>query len=337
MAPSQWFCVLVALCSICPFIALADPDERVQDLMGLAARSKDHVVYLDDGSYPRYGQGKERPYSLVVFFSAKEMNKQNPDLKLDAFREEFGYAAKSFYENNAGTPEAEHLFFAEVEFKHSQNVFRNFKVESLPHVRLVLSGNGTRSETMRFDSSPRTAEGISSFISSKTDLDVGKILRAPLLSPLSMIILGATTVASAPFAIKILLTNQTPLHDPRVWCAFGLAIYFFAVSGGLYNIIRGMPMYMRDRNDPSKTIYWYSGTSAQCGVEGFSVGALHMTVGLLLAFITHGLPLVKSKSVQRMVLLGCLIAGTWAAREVVSLDQWKTGYQIHAFYPRRWR
>ncbi|KAL6562231.1 putative dolichyl-diphosphooligosaccharide--protein glycosyltransferase subunit 3B [Orobanche gracilis] len=32
-----------------------------------------------------------------------------------------------------------------------------------------------------------------------------------------------------------------------------------------------------------------------------------------------------------------LIVSVWAVREVIFLDNWKTGYGVHGYWPSRWR
>lgn len=55
----------------------------------------------------------------------------------------------------------------------------------------------------------------------------------------------------------------------------------------MFNVIRKMPMFLSDRDDPNKLIFIYQGSELQLGVEGFVVGFLYTIVGLLLAFVTH--------------------------------------------------
>lgn len=74
----------------------------------------------------------------------------------------------------------------------------------------------------------------------------------------------------------------------------------------------------------------------QLGAEGFAVGSLYTVVGLLLAFVTHGLVRVRNVSVQRVVMIFALLVSFLAVKQVVHLDNWKTGYGIHGFWPSSW-
>ncbi|KAJ6767298.1 DOLICHYL-DIPHOSPHOOLIGOSACCHARIDE--PROTEIN GLYCOSYLTRANSFERASE SUBUNIT 3B-RELATED [Salix purpurea] len=75
----------------------------------------------------------------------------------------------------------------------------------------------------------------------------------------------------------------------------------------------------------------------QLGGEGFAVGFLYTTVGLLLGVVTHVLVRVNNRSAQQVVMGVALVVSFWAVKKVVSLDNWKTGYGVHAFWPPRWR
>ncbi|PQQ16008.1 putative dolichyl-diphosphooligosaccharide--protein glycosyltransferase subunit 3B [Prunus yedoensis var. nudiflora] len=97
-----------------------------------------------------------------------------------------------------------------------------------------------------------------------------------------------------------------------------------------------MPMFLVDRNDPSKLIFFYQGSGMQLGTEGFTVGFLYTIVGLLLAFLTRVLVTVRNVKVQRIVMIIALLVSFWAVKKVVYLDNWKTGYGVHAFWPSSW-
>jgi len=150
-------------------------------------------------------------------------------------------------------------------------------------------------------------------------------------------LLAAMMVILAPFLVKRVLAGDTLLQDSKLWLALSVFVYFFSVSGAMHNIIRKMPMFLADRNDPSKIIFFYQGSGMQLGAEGFVVGFLYTVVGLLLAFVTHFLVRVRSVTVQRVFMIIALLASFWAVKKVIYLDNWKTGYGVHAFWPSSWR
>eukprot|EP00882_Tetradesmus_deserticola_P025835 GHRQ01028410.1.p1 GENE.GHRQ01028410.1~~GHRQ01028410.1.p1 ORF type:complete len:109 (+),score=41.66 GHRQ01028410.1:214-540(+) len=48
--------------------------------------------------------------------------------------------------------------------------------------------------------------------------------------------------------------NSPIVKITPLWALGALAVYWFATSGGMYNIIRGMPLYYRGQN--GKLVWW---------------------------------------------------------------------------------
>lgn len=174
------------------------------------------------------------------------------------------------------------------------------------------------------------------FVEAKTRLTVGPIQRPPPLSRNQLGFLVLALLASAPFLVKRVIAGDTMLHDPKLWLSLSVFVYFFSVSGAMHNIIRNAPMFLSDRADPSKLVFFYQGSGMQLGAEGFAVGFLYTIVGLLLGFTSHVLVYSKDKTMQRGIMVFTLFVSFWAVKKVVSLDNWKTGYSIHGYFPSRW-
>lgn len=183
----------------------------------------------------------------------------------------------------------------------------------------------------------RLAESMAEFVEAKTKLTVGPIHRPPLISKKQLMFLIAVILVWTPFLVKKVISGNTLLHNKSVWMAGAIFVYFFSVSGSMHNIIRKMPMFLADRNDPGKLVFFYQGSGMQLGAEGFAVGFLYTVVGLLLAFVTHVLIYVKNRNAQRLVMIFVMFVSFWAVQKVISLDNWKTGYGIHAYWPTSWK
>ncbi|GFZ03198.1 oligosaccharyltransferase complex/magnesium transporter family protein [Actinidia rufa] len=232
------------------------------------------------------------------------------------------------------------LFFCDLEFRDAQSSFSLFGVNALPHIRLVpATARNLKDDSHQMDAGDlsRLAESMAQFVESKTKLTIGPIHRPPMVSKTQLTVLIAALLIWVPFVVKKLISGDTLLHDPKVLLAGSVFVYFFSVSGAMHNIIRNMPMFMADRNDPSKLVFFYQGSGMQLGAEGFAVGSLYTVVGLLLAFVTHVLVRVRNVTVQRLVMIVSLLVSFWAVKMVVSLDNWKTGYGIHMYWPSSWQ
>ncbi|XP_021887404.1 probable dolichyl-diphosphooligosaccharide--protein glycosyltransferase subunit 3B [Carica papaya] len=337
------FLLFSILISLTIFSVSSDPDtDLISELISLQSGSESGVIHLNDLSVSRFLISTKTPrsYSLLVFFDAVQLHDKS-ELHLQDLRREFGILASSFVVNNANGSSLSHgkLFFCDIEFKESQSSFALFGVNSLPHVRLVgPTAANLKDESLQMDQGDfsRMAESMAEFIEAKTKLTVGPIHRPPLLSKKQLGFIAVFVLIWTPFLIKKILAGDTLLHDRKIWLSGAVFVYFFSVSGAMHNIIRKMPMFLVDRNDPNKLIFFYQGSGMQLGAEGFAVGFLYTLVGLLLAFITHVLVRVKSVKTKRIFMLVALSVSFWAVKKVIYLDNWKTGYWVHGFWPRSW-
>ncbi|CAN8245156.1 unnamed protein product [Cochlearia groenlandica] len=325
--------------------SFSDPDsdsDLINELVSLRSASESGVIHLDDHGISKFltSASTPRPYSFLVFFDATQLHGKT-ELRLKELRREFAVVSDSFLAANTDKKSDQtKLFFVEIEFSRSQSSFQLFGVNALPHIRLVSpSISNLRDESGSMDQSDysRLAESMAEFVEQRTKLAVGPIQRPPLLSKPQIGVIVALIVISTPFVIKRILKGETLLHDSRLWLSGAIFIYFFSVAGTMHNIIRKMPMFMQDRNDPNKLVFFYQGSGMQLGAEGFAVGFLYTVVGLLLALVTNVLVRVKSINVQRLVMVFALFVSFWAVKKVVYLDNWKTGYGIHPYWPSSWR
>ncbi|KAH7545788.1 hypothetical protein FEM48_Zijuj01G0130900 [Ziziphus jujuba var. spinosa] len=337
---SQFF-FFVTLFSLATLSGFAKSDsELVSELLSLQSRSQSGVIHFDDRSVSRFLSSAKtpRPYWILIFFDAAQLHDKQ-ELHLRDLREEFSVVASSFVTNNQDPSSPSHgkLFFCDIEFKESQNSFSHFGVNALPHIRLI-GPHQTLKESDQMDQGDfsRLAESMAEFIESRTKLVVGPINRPPILSKKQLTFIIFAWLIWMPFLVKKILGGKTLLHDPKIWLTGAVFVYFFSVSGAMHNIIRKMPMFLADRNDPSKLVFFYQGSGMQLGAEGFAIGFLYTIVGLLLAFVTRVLVLIRNKTVQRGFMIFALFVSFWAVKKVIYLDNWKTGYGIHAFWPSSW-
>ncbi|KAJ7539479.1 hypothetical protein O6H91_11G096000 [Diphasiastrum complanatum] len=327
--------VLALLCRQCVCDLNA---ERLSDLLQLQSAAADRVIAMDEATFPRFASDDDpRPYSLFIFFDAV-MLWSNSELQLELLRKEFGLLASAYAKNNEGSDGATKVFFCTLELGNARSVFSLFGIASLPHIRFLPVGSGGPNESSEMElSGPfRSAEGMAAFLESKTKQKAGQIIRPPLISKSTILLLTSGLLVAAPFVIKMLAAQNTPLHNPQVWCIGALLVYFFSVSGGMFNIIRHMPLFVPDRNNPGSLMYFLEGSEMQLGAECLFVGLLYTAVGLILASVSHILVHLQSKNTQRWIMLLGMVVSYFAVRRVVALNNWKTGYRITSYWPKRW-
>ncbi|KAK9109925.1 hypothetical protein Sjap_017985 [Stephania japonica] len=193
-----------------------------------------------------------RSYSLLIFFDTVQLY-DKPKLHLQSLRSDFALVAHSFISNN--NPKNKH-FSRDIKFKHSQSSFSLFSVNSLPHIHLAAPHHQTLKHSHPMDQAhfSRLLDSLPDFVQSHTSLFVGPINHPPSISIRQLILIFLLALISAPFLVKRFLEGDTLLHKPLLWMTLSVFVYFFNVSGAMHNIIRKMPMFMADRNDPSRLV-----------------------------------------------------------------------------------
>ncbi|CAI5459135.1 unnamed protein product [Closterium sp. Yama58-4] len=288
---------LVAALALLACLPLALADSRVDELRELRRRAKDGVIRITDESFAAYIKAAEpRPYGVLLFFDAAKLH-DNADLKLPALRREFALVARAYASKFLadGAAPRDEVFFCDVELQVNARAGHGLPVRARHGRRLrqVPAGGG--------------------------GVDVGPIERPPKVSSTQVIVIAVLAVVAAPFVLRALVTTRTPLHEAATWCVVGVGVYFFSVSGGMFNIIRGMPLFVPDHQHPGRFTYFYGGGGAQFGAEGFTIGALYTTVGLLVAFATHVAPRMRSAWAQRALLFIAMGVAAASVRQVPPL------------------
>ncbi|KAL3627558.1 hypothetical protein CASFOL_028921 [Castilleja foliolosa] len=328
--------VVLLLCLLAPPSSSVSP--IISELSTLQSKSAAGVIHLTDALLRRVlSLPTPRPFHFIVFFDAQKLHSK-PELALPTLKSEYSLISSSFQSNN---PDKKTLiFFFEIEFEESQSSFAVFGINSLPSVRIIPpSAADLKTDSIQMEPSDfsRLAESMAEFINSNTNLSVGPINRPPPISKTQIYILIAAVLVWTPFLIKKLISGNTILHEKTAWMAGAIFVYFFSVSGTMFNVIRKMPLFLVDKQDPDKLVFFYKGSGMQLGAEGFAVGFLYTIVGLLLAFVVHGLVWVSNRAAQRLMMMIAMFVSVWAVREVVFLDNWKTGYRAHGYWPSSWR
>ncbi|KAK9816628.1 hypothetical protein WJX72_003054 [[Myrmecia] bisecta] len=324
--------------------SLGDRENKVYELQHLQEAAKDGVIQFDDQLFSNYAGGRNRPYSLVFFLTAAHLLNK-PNLHLRDLRAEFGFMADSYRKHHAGDADADpKLFFAEMEFMANQQVFQRLGINSLPHVfRLPPSTNVGKDGTIKlkdddamkhgdYSKYPWTADDFASFVLEKTGIPVGPIERPSLFKSPLFPFLALGFLGSAAY-IGYNLYYAAFMKNLIIWVLGCLFVYWFSVSGGMHNIIRGVPMAYPDPESGKLVMFMNQGQS-QLGAEGFIMGSLYTTCGLAAAAITYLCPKLKDPGQQRIACYVLLVTTLWCVTKIVSVYTWKTGYHLRWYLMR---
>ncbi|KAI3829372.1 hypothetical protein L1987_03495 [Smallanthus sonchifolius] len=177
------------------------------------------------------------------------------------------------------------------------------------------------------------AESVADFINLKTKISIGAIHRPPIVSKTQLGFVIGGFLIWLPFLIKKVITGETVFHNKKIWICGTVFVYFFSVSGSMFILIRRIPLFVMDRNDPNSLIFFFKGHGMQFGAEGMCVGFLFTVVGLLLSLVTRVVVRMKDSMRQRVTMVSTMIVSFWAVKQVVGLSHWKSGYAVHAYLP----
>ena len=304
------------------------------ELSKLQQGSTDGVIELDSAAFDKFTTGRRRSYQLVVFLTAKHLL-DNAKLHLRELREDYGFMAKAHRERFGGSDSEGKLFFAELNFeKSTQEVFRRLNAQTLFFFRLPATLPVTPGETIKlkeqdmlkpetFPKQPVTVDDMVNFVREKTGIDIGKVEKPTMFQSWWFPFAALLSLSSLAYmAYKILYADF--MKNMVFYALATLFVYWFSVSGGMHNIIRGMPMVTIDPN--TKLPKYFMPGQGQLGTEGFVMGSLYTCVGLAFALVVYIAPKAKAASTQRLIAYGGLITAFICVNQVVGVYTWKTGY-----------
>ena len=121
------------------------------------------------------------------------------------------------------------------------------------------------------------------------------------------------------------------MRNQLIWTTGTLFVFWFAVSGGMHNIIRGVPMYFFDPN-AGKVQMFLNQAQGQLGAEGFIMGSMTMAFALSVATLSYVAPKMSNPTWQRVVCWAALIVGALSLRSLNSSYIWKTGHRMRTWF-----
>lgn len=335
LLPSALLCLLICL----SFLGADAADAKAAELIELQKNAPNGVVHLDVNGFNKYVTGRKRSYTMIIFLTASHLlDKEN--LNLRAIRKEFGYLANTHLLNSKETEKAK-VFFGEIEFSESQELFHRLGANVLPYIFHVpadmsIGADGaiklSDSDVMRtsdYTNYPWTANDMAAFVKEASGIDLGPINRPsikghPLAPVAGLFILAGLGIVGYQLVIAEWTKNVVVL-------AIGATVvYAFSVSGAMHNIIRGVPMYYFDPKD-RHIVMFMPGGQGQLGAEGFIMGGMYTVFGLSLAALSFACPKIADKSTRRGCCYGALALAFYCFYKIVQVYTWKTGYHLRLY------
>lgn len=318
--------------------AILAPCTRTQlsELMAFRDAAKDKVIGLGERTFFDYLAGKSRPYTLVVFFAANVVLEKNPQLQIDVLRKEFGLLAKAADKG----PDRDKVFFADIVFEEAQAVFQALQIQQLPLIvrfgpSAVVSRNGytppnadkMTPETVQ-GPYPWTAETMAEAVVARHGNQVGPIERPSIFKHPAFPGLIVALVVGLVLLLRLFWVSGVLWH-PALYCFGALLVFWFSSSGGMFNIIRGMPFYIRDRDGQIR--FFLNSRQAQLGAEGFILGSTYLGFSACVALLTYAVPRISSPQARQGIGYGLVILAAYSVFKTFELHTAKTGHQIVSY------
>ena len=298
--------------------------------------SKDGYISLNTKKFNTLVEGPSRSYSVYVFADSTKFG-NSKSLSLSKRLKEVGLAAKSFVRENKDTENDNKFVVVRLVLEESKDSLQRLGIKGLqffsfiPGTLEIAPGASINLPTKNLMTPGPVddwkAEDIATFISATSGLSPGDLSelhqRSPFLPVFVLLFLGASTVVGYKVA-------QSPLiHYMPMYIIGSLIVFWFSLSGGMYNIIRGVPMVGIDRQTNKATVFM--GGSGQMGAEGFIMGTSVMAFGMLIACSAMLVPRIEEAGQRRKVAYG-LMLGLWILFNwITGTHMWKTGLRS-SFY-----
>lgn len=243
---------------------------------------------------------------------------------------EYDLASTTYAAHLKGTPAEGSVVFAVMEYVRDRELFGRLGVTSLPYMSIVPPSQPVTADhplslspsQIKTDAGyPWMAETIVSWVAEVSGLPAPPIERQPLVSPRLVPVLTLLVVTCLGYA-GFRLAQQPLLQRREVYAVGALFVFWFSFSGGMHNIIRGMPLMYYSKRRGGLQLFMKS--TGQLGAEGYSMGTMYILAALSTAGLVHVLPKVQSAAARRrwgFLLLGVAV---FAMRVLMTTHSWKT-------------
>eukprot|EP00775_Hariotina_reticulata_P013474 gene13474-13600_t len=307
---------------------------QIAKLMKLRDASKNKLILFTSHEFNEFAATPARDYHLMIFLSTNLMN-SNEQLAMPKAKKEVVLAAQAF---NRG-PNANQVFFVELLYEKSKDVYQRLGITRFPHLyywgpkitvtpgrAIKLPKGNDCHESIK--SYPWPAEDIVQCAAQMSGLEGGEVDRPSILKspffPLGLLVFFLVGGYAA-----WVVYNSPIVRITGLWMLGALAVYCFATGGGMYNIIRGMPLYYR--NQQGKLIWWMEGRGGQLGAEGFIMSISYIIFSSAVASLTYVVPKIKNAAARGVVSLVLVLVAAFLAMRILEVWHVKSGLRMRSF------
>ncbi|RLN55888.1 hypothetical protein BBJ28_00019825 [Nothophytophthora sp. Chile5] len=300
-----------------------------EKLAQLQGRVRDGVIPLTGELYERYAARPDRPYHMVLLFTASAAKYKCETCAQVA--PEFSTLGESYAaakQVKVDTRDGLEVFFGVVDFEANQDVF------GMVRLALRLSGDSVPAKAKvppqnlyNVYSQGKEAESMSTFVKQRTGFDIAIQRSKTFLYVLVAVFLVAMAVIA-----KVVLSNLdfvlAKLRRKQLWMTVSLLFYGLSVSGMVYCIIRDPPAYSADRKGNIQ--YFHPQGRQQYVYEGLIVGGYDVSAAICMILLSQWAIYVHNPAVRSAAIVACSLGFIFMYRQMTAAytykNRWYTGW-----------
>nr|CAH8857652.1 unnamed protein product [Trichobilharzia regenti] len=241
-------------------------ENKVRKMSELTAAQS--YINLNVDQFTLLLRSQPRNYSVILLLTALSSGRNCVPCK-QAF-EEFQIVATSW---KYSKQRDNRLFFAVADFDNAPGVFESLHQETAPAIIHVSpKGNIKPGDYMDIMVHGFSAEAMVRWIAGLTQIQI-RVFRPPSYTGTMLLALFMSLGAAVLYFRRISLDC---IYNRSLWSTISLGVIFCAISGQVYNHIRGPPLFHAPPPKGEIKAFIYGGSDYQFVAETFIVMALYM-------------------------------------------------------------
>ncbi|GMF36492.1 unnamed protein product [Phytophthora fragariaefolia] len=340
---------LLLLCSWTGDVAAAKKTRKPKDaplkgaekLAQLQGRVRDGVVPFTSELFSRYAARPERPYHLVLLFTATAAKyKCETCAQVAPEFETLGESYAAAKQVKVDTRDGLEVFFGVVDFETNQEAFGRYEFTSAPHVVYIAPDRGLDAgerlpkkaavephNLYNVYSQGKDAEAMAAFVKQRTGFDIA-IQRSKAFVYVLLLSALLATALTAKLVLSHLDLVLAKLRRKQLWMTVSLLFYGLSVSGMVYCIIRNPPPYSADRKGNIQ--YFHPQGRQQFVYEGLIVGGFDVAAAIFMILLSQWALYVRNPAVRYVAIIGCALGFFVMYRQMTDAykfkNRWYTGW-----------
>ncbi|KAG2764103.1 hypothetical protein PC129_g4821 [Phytophthora cactorum] len=312
-----------------------------EKLAQLQGRVRDGVIPFTSELFGRYAVRPDRPYHLVLLFTATAAKyKCETCAQVSPEFEALGESYEAAKQVKVDTRDGLEVFFGVVDFETNQEAFGMYEFTSAPHVvyvapdrsidagdRMPKKAKVEPQNLYNVYSQGKEAEAMATFVKQRTGFEFA-IQRSKTFLYVLLVVALASTALTAKLVLSHLDFVLAKLRRKQLWMTVSLLFYGLSVSGMVYCIIRNPPPYSADRKGNIQ--YFHPQGRQQFVYEGLIVGGYDVAAAVFMILLSQWALYVRNPAVRYLSIVGCAIGFVFMYRQMTNAykfkNRWYTGW-----------